>query len=478
MAKKVVVASALRHSTPAPQALCTLWAYGPIRQWREVAEQILDGCSSLGSLAGLPLTVGTPWMFGDRSGPAAELPAHLAGPPGQSARVHVDLDPLPGQVQALKALVDLDTTLVHLPGYTGPPLRLRIDRRNLVCLKTTHWPRGYTASHVAQVLLQDPSNPVEVLRVQQVMRGNLLKSGEFFITAFVSDRHPQKTWDLVDEAGSSLAKLHVSSVSVGSVGQEAQGIAHAFWQWDSAAATAAAEDVPSATVVFNRTSGAGAAATAVPQEPATASTAAGQVRPWTQLVPPASPLPPNSQDVDMTPPRTSSKQQRKNQKKNQRKKEKKMAQRQGLQRSPSLPSAPPTGLAIAAAAPAGGSTPMEADPPSPPPLAAAAAAPVITGGAPLLHSNRFAPLLPTPPPADPPSAWRGAVRQYLDNSVGLEDTLLVEDLIQQFGLAFAQALPSLNDTAASLSHSMVDWLQAHVPAAHRGSYGGDSDTST
>ena len=190
---------------------------------------ILDALNTLGSLAGLPLTVGDPWVFGDRSGPAAELPAHLEPRPGQSTRVHVDVDPLLGQVQALKALVDLDTTLVHLPGYTGPPLRLRIDRRNLVCLKTAHWPRGYTASHVAHVLQQDPRNPVEVMRVQQVMRGNLLKSGEFFITAFVSDHHPKATWDLVDEAGSLLAKLRVSSVPVGSGGQSFRGDPLTSW---------------------------------------------------------------------------------------------------------------------------------------------------------------------------------------------------------------------------------------------------------
>ena len=262
----------------------------------------------------------------------------------------------------------------------------------------------------------------------------------------------------------------------------------------------------------------GAATAATVAAEAAAAIPAEGPRTWTQVVDATTPTAvPGIRDEEMVPlppPSEGTQHNQKKKKKNKKKKKQNQQEQQQQQhqqqhqhqhQSSSLAPIPVTGPATAAAAGTDISTPMETDTPphlpveelgapepQPAPLhvlptaaaAAAAATPATTpppsastGGDIPLHSNRFASLSASPATADQPSAWRGAVRQYLDLSVGLEDQQLQQELLQQFSLAFAPDLDTLDDTAISLPQRMIDWLQAHLPAALRGSYGGDSDTS-
>jgi hypothetical protein len=243
MGRKITVANPLLHREGGQEHV-SLWFNAQGMQNTKAAGKLLTAAvNSMGTLAGRPIRAWDVKVWGDQSGPAAELPAALERPSSNFVRVNLELDPLPGQVAALKALVNPLTTVLHIPGYNGPPIRLRINRRNLVCLKSRGWPRGYTATQVAQVLLQDPHSPVEVVRVQQIQEGNLFKCGEFFLTAFWPDKHPRSEWDLVDGRGSLLSKIRVASVPVGAAGPALQEDPDFAWQWDSAVGTGAAAPV-------------------------------------------------------------------------------------------------------------------------------------------------------------------------------------------------------------------------------------------
>lgn len=95
-----------------------------------------------------------------------------------------------------------------------------------------------------------------------------------------------------------------------------------------------------------------------------------------------------------------------------------------------------------------------------------------------MHRNGFAPLATEPQDLDhPPSSWTGAVMQYLEQSAGLDDKQLQQQLLHQFGQQFAAELHLLHDRASSLTQHMVEWLKDRLPAELQGSYGGESDSS-